>query len=277
MGARSELSTAIAVLARNRVLFVAATLTWLVGSASSVVQFASPARFAPFLSLALSAVLVFVSPFLGGGLFGMANEGLSGRTSMGTFWKEGKAKYLRLLGGRLLLAAMLVGVYVVLVIVAIVFLLVFGAAQIGADGINGLGPLFLVLAVGFGVLALLVVLAPLFVFQFYGPAVVVTDGTLVASFTHSYRLVRDNLGSVLGFDAVVVGVSILSALPTIGLFAAQFQPFQPGMGPFSLFAGVSPSLIAGYFVASLVLGVPVTAFTATYQIAFFAGMADEFA
>jgi hypothetical protein len=63
MGARSELSTAVDVLSRNRVLFVAAFAAWLVNIPASAVQMVGPPSLVPFLSMGVSGVLLFVTPF----------------------------------------------------------------------------------------------------------------------------------------------------------------------------------------------------------------------
>lgn len=273
MGARSELSTAVDVLSRNHVLFVAAFAAWVVNVSGSAVQFVGPAALVPFLSAGVSGLLLLVTPFFEGGLLGMAEEGLEGRTSLGTFTSEGVSNYLRLLAGRILLVGVLVGAYLLVTVVGLIVLFGVGAAGMAAGGLGGFGPAFLLGVLVFVAVGLLVMLVPLFFLQFYGPAIVVNDRGVVAAFKESYRLVRANLAPVVGYDAVVVVISLLATLPLWVLFAREFQNFEPG-ATFAPFAGLSPSVVAGYLVASLLVGVPVTAFFRTYQVAFFVDRFD---
>lgn len=275
MGARSELSTAVDVLARNRVLFVAAFVSALVGSAGNAVQYLGPPALVGILSFAVSAVLLFVTPFVEGGLYGMAEEGLIGRTSFGTFLAEARANYLRLLAGRFLLVGVLIAVYVAVVLVVLLVLFGLGAVGMATGGVGDFGPAILVVVALLVVFLTLVVLTPLFLLQFYGPAIVVTDSGVVESFRRSYRLVRDNWVSVLGYDAVLVVLTLLGGLPYWVLFARRFGQFEPGMAA-TPFVGMSPALAVGYLVAGVLVAIPVAAFTSTYQIAFFVDQtADE--
>lgn len=274
MGARSELYTAVDVLSRNRVVFVAAFVAWLVNIPASAVQFAGPRSLVPFLSMGVSGVLLFVTPFIEGGLLGMAQEGLAGRTSLGTFVGEGRSNYLRLLAGRLLIVGVLIGAYLLVLVVGLVVILGAGAAGMAAGGPDVFGSAFLLFLVLFVVVGLLVVFTPLFFLQFYAPAIVVDDRGIVDSFKESYRLVRANVASVLGFDAVVVTISLVGSLPFWVLFVREFQPLEPG-ATYAPFASLSPSAVAGYFVASLVIGVPVVALFRTYHVAFFVDLAES--
>jgi hypothetical protein len=204
----------------------------------------------------------------------MAMEGLSDRTSLGTFTSEGPSNYLRLLAGRLLLVGVLIGAYLLVLVLGLIVIFGTGAVGMAAGGLGSFGPAFLLLLVLFVVVGLLVVFAPMFFLQFYGPAIVVNDRGVVDSFGESYRLVRRNLASVLGFDAAVAFIWLVAALPFWVLFFREFQPLEAG-ATYAPFAGLSPSVVAGYLVASLLVGVPVVALFRTYQVAFFVDLAAE--
>lgn len=266
MGASSEVSTAIGVLSRNRSLFVAAFLAAIVNTVAGAVQFVVPAMIVPIASFVVSVLLLFVTPFFEGGLLGMAQEGLGEKTSLGTFAAEGKANYLRLLGGRLLLFAIILATSIGLAIIA--FAVIFGIGAIGIASGSGVGSTFFALFVLVMVVGLLVMFVPLFFLQFYAPAVVVADRGVVASFKESYRLVRSNLASVLGFDVIVVGVSLVGSLPTIALFALHW-PDVYAMPGFSPYAGVGLSVAVGYLALTALLSTPVVAFVRAYQVAYF--------
>lgn len=276
MGARSELSTAVDVLAKNPVILVVAFAIILVSSAASAIQFAVPTVLVAVASLVTTGIAFFVSPFFDAGLLGMAEEGLSGRTSLDTFPGEARSNYLGLLAGRLLLVGALLAAYLAVIVLVLIVVFAFGAIGVAGGGMDGVGMMLAVVGLLFLLAGLVVVLTPVFFFQFFEPAIVVGDRGVVAAFKESYRLVRHNLVSVLGFDVIIIVLSLVAMLPTIGLIAVRFPAFSNPATGFSMYAGTPPTVVAGFVVATIAFGVPTVAFFRTYQVAYFVDLtADE--
>jgi hypothetical protein len=74
-------------------------------------------------SLGVSVLFVFLLPFFQGGIIGMTDEALLGRTSLGQFFQSGRANYLSIFGAYLLLLGVNVGFGIV-----VVGAMIFGAA-----------------------------------------------------------------------------------------------------------------------------------------------------
>lgn len=175
----------------------------------------------------LSVLTFFITPLVVAGTLGMAREALDeGRTSLDTFTGVARDRYVPLLLGFLLrvgltvvlgLAAAVVGFLGLLALLFVV------GVSAGAGG--SLSPGALLDGVGvaaFAVLALTLVVAalvfylPLFFLQFFHVSVVTERAGAVEGFTRSYRAVRQNLLSSLGFSALNIAVSVL---PSVPLFA----------------------------------------------------------
>ncbi|MFB6123446.1 MAG: hypothetical protein ABEJ78_08310, partial [Haloferacaceae archaeon] len=157
-------------LQRNPVVFVPVLAVMLFQIPQLVLQSVNP-LLASAVSLAISLVFLFLTPFFQAGIVAMADEALDGRTSLATFVDAGKSHYVSVFVAYLLI----VGVNLVLGFVVFVAALVGGFAFLGGGhfGAVGMG----VIAV-LGVVALVVVFAYLafvFLVQFYGQAIVL-DG-----------------------------------------------------------------------------------------------------
>ena len=118
-------------------------------------------------SLGSSAVLLLGMPFIQGGMFGMADEALTTRSSLSRFLSDGKSNYLQLL-------------------IAYVLLLVVNGV-IGALGVAAGFGAFLthdavrMVFVGLVAVAVLVYLFVAFFVQFYGQAIVINGASAIAS------------------------------------------------------------------------------------------------
>lgn len=231
MGAISALSDAGDALGRNPVLFAGALV---LGVAGAAVRATPPIDGpVPYPGLLVLAGFVLVEPFLAGGLLGMADEALSGSTSLGALWRHGAGNYLHLL-----VARVVVGVVAAVVVGAVLV----GGFYLGTAAVPESGQVpagmhnpmagFVELLVSAFIVA--VVVGPLVVaghvlLQFYPAGVVLADEGALGSFRYSLRLVRDHPLSVLGYTlAAFVGGAVLAVVT--GFFAGPFG----GDGPTSL-------------------------------------------
>ena len=259
MGVSSSIAASIDALKRNPVLFVAAFVVGLVNSAALGVQSMAPPERMTFFSTGASFVIQLLALFFVGGAYAMASESLRGKTTLRTLVAAGKANYLSLLGATILVVVVTGVTFVAIAIVGVV-----GVLGVGMSVGGGSVPAFVLVLAGLYLLGFL----PLFFLQFYGPAVVVSDLGAVGSLKRSFALVRRNLLSTLGFDAVVVAMGLVGTAPSVVLYATQFDSLTAD-GTFSLFAGLGPSMLAGYFVSTLILGTLTGAFFWTYQVSFY--------
>lgn len=268
MGAISSLSTASRTLKRNGVLFAAAFVVMLINAVPSGFSAVLPPTEAGILSFLLSGVSLVVMPFLMGGLLSMAYEGLDGVTRFETFVEGGKDNYLRLLGAMVLFAVLFGAVATIVALgTAVVFVFVLGMNAAGAGGSvvapsAGLAVIALV-----GLLGVLAVALPMFFFQFYAPAVVVSDLGVVASFKRSAALVRRNLVSTLGYTAIAIAVGLVAGVAALGVSMVA------GLGSYGTTGLSSPEfgvgVVAGIIVVSAVVSTVVSAFGPVYQVAFY--------
>lgn len=275
MGALSALSAAIETLKRNPALWGAAFLVTVVSFGLTFVQEFLPETTAAVVSLPLSAVTLLVSPFFMGGLLSMAYEGLDGVSRIETFVEGGKANYLRLLGAMVLFVVLLfVVVFVSVLAAGVVAVVVAGASVTGGSVMSDPG-LGLGIVALFGIVVFLAVLVPVFFLQFYGAAVVVSDLGIVAAFKRSAGLVRRNLVSTLGYTAIAILVGFVSG------FAAVVPTLFGNTTGSAAATGVLPEVGTGVLVAamavSLVVTTVISAFGATFQIAFYDDRLDTIA
>ncbi|WP_276300995.1 hypothetical protein [Halorussus lipolyticus] len=288
MGVVSSLSTAVQTLKRNPVLFVAGFVVAFVNATVAGGQMLStgPARIAWSLGTFVVQLgsLVFVV-----GAYGMTAEALGGTTRLRTLVSAGKKYFADALAATVLVVIAVVATSVVTMVVGLVG---FFAVVLGGSG-TGFSPNLL--AVVMGAIYLLGLL-PLFFLQFYLPAVVVSDCSPAESLKQSYRLVKGNFVSTLGFDAVLVAVAAVGSLPTILLAVRQMSPLSPGSagmggagmggagmggagmggagmgagGPMMYpFAGLSPGTVGIVFALTAVVGTLTGTFFYAYQVAFY--------
>jgi hypothetical protein len=216
------LRTAVAAVRRNPVLFVVAAAFSLLQLPSLLAQSVHP-LVGSLVSLGVSGVTIFVLPFFLGGILGMANEALDGRTSTGTFVREGKAHYLSVL-------VVYLGLFAVNLVLG--FVVVFAAVFGGIFVFGHVGqPNLALLAVlgGVGLLALLGYLLVAFLVQFFGHAIVVDDLNAVDSIKRSAWCVRHNVVSVLGYTLLTATGGAVFGLFG-GLFSLLTTP-RPPTGP----------------------------------------------
>lgn len=95
MGALKALQRSPGARTRNPVLVIPVLAIGLFQLPQLLLQATSP-RLASLTSLGISAVFVFVMPFFQGGIIGMADEALTGRTRLGSFLAGGRAHYVHM-------------------------------------------------------------------------------------------------------------------------------------------------------------------------------------
>lgn len=184
----------------------------------------------------------------------MASEALHGKTSFGTFLREGRDNYASMFGAYLLV--------VVLMIIYGIALVVFGglggvlAFSAGSAGV-GAGSFLITIAT---VLLLLVLLLGIIFFtQFFGQAIVLDDRSAVGGFRGSISAVRGNKFSTLGYMVVIFVFSAVA-----GVFGGVIGMLPAIIGAENVFAVA----VVLSVVLAIVTGI-VGAFTTTYGVAFY--------
>jgi len=197
-----------------------------------------PTQFAqlagPMVSAVLSAVvtlvMIVVAPFVFGGLLGMADEALDGRTAIDTFVDTGKEHYVSMLGGYLLVLGVMIVVGIIASMVSFAVVAAIGVLSGGPSG--GMDPLFIGMFLIGTAVFLLMLFVPMFFVQFYGQAIVVDGRSAVDGIRRSIGLVRRNLVSVVGYSVLVFGAGLvfggLGSIPST-LLSMQATPVAPGM------------------------------------------------
>ena len=254
MVALQSIRPAVSSIARNPLLLVITAAYGLLQLPQFVGQSLSPLAGAA-VSLAMTGVILVTLPFYQGGLLAMADEARTGSTALATFITAGKSNYLALLLAYLVLIAVATVFFIIGIVVAI-----FGGISVLAAGEPNTA--LLVIVGLLGALATLAYLLAIFLIQFYGHAIVLSDSDVIESFRHSISLVRTNLVTVLGYS-IIIGVGGV----VLGLFASVasivFAPENP-LGSVLPELSVAIFLVAGvvYLVSTALLG----AFYATYSV-----------
>lgn len=274
MGAIAAASTALGVLKRNPVLFVAAFLVALFGGVAVAIQMALTQSY-PILSSYAALPIQLLSLFFVAGGYAMANEGIDGSARLGTIVSAGKEHFLRLLAANVLFFVVAFATFFVVAIAAAIVgaVALVGGASFGANSaLGGLGVLGLILAVlGVYLLSFAVVLF----FQFFGPAVVVSNADPVEALKRSYRLVRQNILSTIGFDIIQFAVIAVTMLPLILLGALQFDSVDAGSNANWLYAGLDTTTAALFLVSIVALSTFSGAFVWAFQVAFYKSLGEQ--
>ncbi|MFB6093315.1 MAG: hypothetical protein ABEJ77_00035 [Halanaeroarchaeum sp.] len=262
MSALRSLPRAVRALARNPILVVPMALFGLV----QVPQFVVPPHqpiLSALVSLGVTAVTVFVLPFVQGGAIAMASEAVEGRTTLGTFLEEGVANYVSLLAAYLAVFA----VNVVLGIAMALVIFVGGVSYLTVGGRPNL--VVLAIAALLGVVFVLAYAVVALLVQFYAHAIVLDDTGVIQGFRHSIGVVRGALVSVLGYSAIVFLGSLLFG-GTVGVAAVILTgPNLAGVRVGSL----SPTATIGLGVGYVLLVTLLTAVALSYSVAFYRSIA----
>lgn len=246
-------------LVRNPALFVPVLALMALQIPQLVLQSVSP-LIGGLVSLAMSLVFVVVVPFFQGGLLGMADEALDGRTSLGTFVKDGKSNYVSIFVVYLVLMA----VNFLLGMVAF-FAAVGGVIAVGGGGLRSANVAVLAVLAVVGLLVVAAYVLVVFFVQFYGQAIVIDGLGAVDGVKRSLSVVRNNLVSTLGYSALGVVVGAVAGAVFGG--ASLFLSPQTA----SAFALPEPSIAVGVVVALVVVagGTAFGAFFAVFSVSFY--------
>ena len=260
MAAINSLTKVSSVLFSNPVVFVPVILLYLLSSVQTIPQSLSPSV-GGLIAIGVSGLLILITPLFHGGTIGMINEAAtSGQTSLESFLSYSKQYYFSVLGAYLIFLA----IFLVLSIVASV------AAMIGAVGLVAMESL--------AVLAIAVVVGMVFVglyigfslaLQFYAHAIVIEDYSAVDSLSRSLRVVKQNLRSVLGYFAILIGGGLLVLTVYGGVIWISPVEFFAQPGTVSLSMALLESLI------TLVVLSPIGAAYLVYSVLFYRSLLGE--
>jgi hypothetical protein len=257
MGAISAGRQTVAAVIRNPILIVAAAVFGLIQLPQLLAQTADSAAIVIASGL-LSLLFLVLYPFLFGGIIGMGNEAVEGKTSLGTFVSAGKANYVSLLGAFFIM----LGLGVVYVIGLFIVGAVGGIAAVSTGG-DALGGVAFLGVLGVVLVAVLLYFVLFFFIQFFGQAIVLDGVGAVDGFRRSIGAVRGHKLSTLGYTLVLALIG-----GVFGVFGAVF-----GLLGTPQTAGGIPTPSLGIVAVAAVLFVVLTgivgAFSMTYGVAFY--------
>jgi hypothetical protein len=213
------------------------------------------------VSLGLSLVFLVVMPFFQGGLIGMADEALNGRTALQTFVEDGKSYYVSILVAYLALVAVNFALGMVGFFVALVGgIFVFGSGGLESASIAVLAVLGIIVAA-----IVLLYLLVLFFVQFYGQAIVLEDMGAVDGLKQSVSVVRQHVVSVLGYSILV---GILGGLfgGVLSVLSLLLSPESEATVPLP---ELSLPLVAVLGLLVLIIGTLFGGFFAVYSVSFY--------
>lgn len=242
-----SLKRTLSILAEQPVLFVPLLLLGALQAPSYLANTLDPIVSAA-VSLGMTVVYLFVTPFFHGGLIGMANDAAAGdRTSLDRFLTVGRERYLSLLGAYALVYAVATALGVAITIAVFLAFLAYSAAGGG-----------IAVAVGAAIVPLLLIavyLAVMAAVSFYGHAIVIEDHGAIDGIKRSVAVVRANLAAVVGYllVALVGGGLVGAAAAAVSLLA-----FPTATAPDAAPGAVDPTLAAvgvvGIVAATALLG-----------------------
>ena len=253
-------------LVANPIVFVPVVIVMALQVPQVALQSISPVL-SGIVSLGLSLLFIVVLPFFQGGLIGMADEALDGRTTIQTFVDAGKSNYVSILVGYLALMAINFVLGIIVFSVAI-----FGGAALFQDG--GLQTANTTILVGSSIILALVFLAYLlliFFVQFYGQAIVLEDMSVVAGFKRSAAVVRHHLVSTLGYSLIGAVIGGLAG----SIFATASILLSPQPTPMLALPAPSLPAVVGTGLVIVVGGILFGGFFAVYSVSFYRAIAHR--
>ncbi len=269
MATIQSLTEAVGVLKRNPVVFVAG----LIYAVVLLPQSALSALNIPLVPTLLQILTFFITPFIVAGILGMTYEGRVRQTSLDTFTKIGKKKYVSLLAGNLVIFVITVVFILLMILLAfIVAGIGFAAASAESALAGGVG----IVSIAVFLAAILVFLLVMFFLQFWAPAIVADNVGIGPGFQRSAGLVKRNLLPTLGFGVLNLVINLALALPALAL---ALLPFLTGVGTGAVGATgdlqsatqLGSSLLAqvGLIAYSFVIAVVMTPFRLAFAVSFY--------
>ncbi|KTG09057.1 hypothetical protein AUR64_14745 [Haloprofundus marisrubri] len=250
-------------LVRNPILVAIVGLFGLLQAPQLLAQYVSP-LLSIVVSLLLLVVYVFGTPFVQGGMIGMADEALKTKTRFETFVQAGKRHYVSLLAAYLLVAG------VALVLMVGLFIAIFAGVFSAATG----SQTGLLIGGGIGLVVGLVYLVFAFFIQFYSHEIVLNGQSAISGLKGSVGLVRRNLLSTTGYFLVTFGgMFIVVGAMTV---AQMFLMPQPSMAAATAApAQLSLTSTLAQIVLSTVLTAIIGSVGALYSVAFYREIREQ--
>jgi hypothetical protein len=200
-------------------------------------------------------------PFFQGGLIGMADEALDGRTTLQTFIDDGKSYYVSILVAYLALMA----INFVLGMIAF-FVAIFGGVFVFQSG--GLQSANIAVIAVIGIVAVVILLLYfllLFFVQFYGQTIVLEDMGIVDGYKRSISVVRHHLVSTLGYSLIGIVIGGLAGI----IFGAASIIMSPQSTTMFSLPDPSPLLVVGMGFIVVAGGTLSGGFFAVYSVSFY--------
>lgn len=257
MGAISAVRQTVGAVVRNPILVAIALFLGAIQVPQLLTQSVNSAAIA-VISAVLSLVFLLLYPFFFGGIIGMSNEAVKGKTNFGTFVSAGKANYVSLFGAFLIL----LGVGVLYVIVLFIVAAIGGITVFSTAG-NTAGGAAVLTVIGIVLVAFLLYFLFFFFVQFFVQAIVLDDVSAVGGFKRSIRAVRGHKLSTLGYTLIISLIGLVFG--ALGALFALFQAPAAGVGLQTPPLGVLVVILAVFVVLSGIVG----AFSMTYGVAFY--------
>ncbi|MFA9516903.1 hypothetical protein ACERIT_06755 [Halopenitus sp. H-Gu1] len=255
----SSLRRTPSALLDNPILFVPVLIVMAFQVPQMALQSIDPIL-SSIVSLGLSLVFIVVLPFFQGGLIGMADEALDGRTTLQTFVDDGKSNYVSILVAYLALMA----INFALGMIAFFGAIFGGAVLFQSGGLQSANTAVLAVIAVIVAIVLLVYLLLVFFAQFYGQAIVLEDMGVADGFKRSISVVRHHLVSTLGYSLLGAIIGGLAGV----VFAAASLIMSPQ--PTTVVAIPDPSLPIVVGTGLIVVGgMLFGGFFAVYSVSFY--------
>jgi len=257
MGALKALQRSPGALARNPVLVIPVLVIGLLQLPQLLLQATNP-LLASLVSLVISLVFVLVMPFFQGGIIGMADEALDGRTRLQSFIADGKANYVRMLIAYILLLVIGFVLFIVFFIISFVLsILVLPTLDFSGFAVGVMGLVF--------VISYVPMLLLVFFVQFYGQAIVLGDEGSMDGIRRSVSLVRENLLSTFGYSIIgaIFGGGIGLVLAGLSMVAS------PQSAQFFALPEIAFPTLAAAILVVIVLASIIGSGLAIFSVAFY--------
>jgi len=239
--------TALSSLRRNPIIVGIVAVIGLFQLPSLAAQSIHP-LVGSLISLGVSGILLVVTPFFFGGLIGMANEAIDGRTRFSTFIEAGKRNYVSIF-------LVYLGLFALNLVLG--FVILFAVIVTAAFGFGWTGPSTVVVVIFaiLGLLGFLVYVGVFFFIQFYAHAIVLDGVGAIESVKKSISTVRQNLLTVFGYTLITgaggIGIGVLASV--VSLLATPMPARQAEIAAATALTEFASVGLAGSIALTLVV------------------------
>ncbi|MDY7082435.1 MAG: hypothetical protein SXQ77_08555 [Halobacteria archaeon] len=207
----------------------------------------------------------------------MASEGVRYRgkstgTDMRTFVSEGKANFLSLLGGYIVLGVFLtfvsIAVFTVIVFISLILSMILSFAfELGGS----VGSMFNLLMIVFSPVGILIILVSNAFLQFFDVGVVVRDDKVIHALKNSYRMARQNPVSVAGYTVLRYILTVFFVVsPLVAFLKPSLVPPQ-----FNEILLSFQNRYALYIFLFAVIGTVSNSILNTFHVAYYCELSDS--